>query len=101
MFRELLARFCACAFFETRPMTTATEYPLVPILFSVEQSAKILSLSRACVYLMVHDGRLPSVRFGGAYRVSATAIAKIAVTGCPTARKRTPKAEAVVAGATN
>ena len=42
----------------------------VPILYTVETVAKILSISRSVVYNLIRDGRLDSVKIGASRRVT-------------------------------
>ncbi|QBI56865.1 helix-turn-helix domain-containing protein [Streptomonospora litoralis] len=50
------------------PSTPGPEEELPPLL-TVTEVARMLRLSKMTVYRMIHDGRLPAIRIGRAYRV--------------------------------
>lgn len=54
---------------ETRHIDQAADGP-PNMLLRVEEVARVLSLSRSKVFLMIAEGELPVLRFGRAVRVS-------------------------------
>lgn len=45
-----------------------------PLLVRVEEAARLLSLSRSTIYLMMDSGELPSVKHGTARRIPLAAL---------------------------
>lgn len=45
-----------------------------PLLLRVEEAARMLSLSRTTVYLLLESGQLPSIKCGTARRIPRTAL---------------------------
>jgi excisionase family DNA binding protein len=52
---------------ETRPQPE-------PLLVRVEEAARLLSLSRSTIYLLMDSGELPSVKHGSARRIPLAAL---------------------------
>lgn len=45
-----------------------------PLLLRVEEAARMLSLSRTTIYLLMESGELPSIKCGSARRIPRTAL---------------------------
>jgi excisionase family DNA binding protein len=47
---------------------------MAPLLLKVEEAARELALSRAAVYTLLAQGRIPSIKIGGARRIPLDAL---------------------------
>lgn len=57
------------------PSVTITEpATLEPILLRIEDAARLLSLGRTTVYLLMESGELPSIKCGSARRIPRAAL---------------------------
>lgn len=57
------------------PTVTVTEpATLEPILLRIEDAARLLSLGRTTVYLLMESGELPSIKCGSARRIPRAAL---------------------------
>lgn len=63
-------------------MTEVTEN--TPVLYAPNTAAKLLSVSRATLYLMMKHGNLAWVQLGADRRIPASEIQRIAREGTPT-----------------
>ncbi len=55
-------------------MQETTPEPVQPLLLTISQAAKMLSLGRTKVYELIATEGLPVVRFGRAVRVSSVSL---------------------------
>jgi excisionase family DNA binding protein len=55
-------------------MTASTTPPCMPVLYTVEEAAEILRISRWKVFDLIRIKQLRSVKIGGLRRVPASAI---------------------------
>ena len=46
----------------------------VPIMLSVKQVAEVLGVSRACVYTMLKEDKLPKIQVGKTHKISKEAL---------------------------
>lgn len=54
--------------------TTASRLAPAKLLYTPEEAALALGISRSSLYLLIGDGRLPSVRLGTRRRITAAAL---------------------------
>jgi excisionase family DNA binding protein len=47
---------------------TRTEQTIEPLLLTVRQAAKVLSISERTLFTLTQDGQIPAVRFGRSVR---------------------------------
>lgn len=57
-----------------RPLVERGQVIPEPLLLRVEEAARMLSLSRTTVYLLMESGELPSIKCGTARRIPRTAL---------------------------
>lgn len=57
-----------------RPQIERGQVVPEPLLLRVEEAARMLSLSRTTVYLLLESGQLPSIKCGTARRIPRTAL---------------------------
>jgi excisionase family DNA binding protein len=57
-----------------RPQIERGQVAPEPLLLRVEEAARMLSLSRTTVYLLLESGQLPSIKCGTARRIPRTAL---------------------------
>lgn len=55
-------------------VTVTEPAALEPILLRVEEAARLLSLGRTTVYLLMESGELPSIKCGSARRIPRAAL---------------------------
>lgn len=66
--------------------------PIRRLLYSVNEAANQLSISRVTVRKMCADGRIQSVRLGDRRLISCAELERIATTGCGAAQMTTLEA---------
>lgn len=57
-----------------RPQIERGQVVPEPLLLRVEEAARMLSLSRTTVYLLLESGQLPSIKCGTARRIPRAAL---------------------------
>lgn len=57
-----------------RPQVERGQVVSEPLLLRVEEAARMLSLSRTTVYLLMESGQLPSIKCGTARRIPRAAL---------------------------
>jgi excisionase family DNA binding protein len=57
-----------------RPQVERGQVVSEPLLLRVEEAARMLSLSRTTVYLLMESGQLPSIKCGTARRIPRVAL---------------------------
>jgi len=55
-------------------MGAGSSFPFTKLLYSIEDTAELLSLSRATVWRLVETGELPTVRVGRSRRVTSAQL---------------------------
>jgi len=53
---------------------TAREHGMQPLLLTVEEAQRLLSLSRSKIYEMLRAGEIPSIKVGRVRRIPRTAL---------------------------